>query len=805
MTQRSLLSVAAVFCFFSVAGVTCHRPRPARDKPASAPTPVSTTDDASSLFRAREEVQLPDTATAMLVALHRDREPGERIWAERSVALARERLADPGLAADELGRVRWLLARACEALEDSECALVALGALAESRHPLAPEAALKLGRQLLPSSPARSKDLGAIAARDTWHRQAEGQLLVGQAALQLHQPESAFSNLTPLLEMSHPLAIRGEAALSLGQAIATTPDLEVPESVRAQLIAALESIGQSQASGTFRGQAQRLLGQIRPRARPTPQVAQPSNADKLIQAESLIQRRRYSAALPILTALVGRRRFRSDAACEAGYLMGKVLLRQRERDAGARILEQASSRCNGANLQARMLFNAARARGRLGEYDRALTHYRAIESLAPSHRLADDARYKAALVAREDGDDEAFTTLLRSLPDQYPTGDMRWRARFTLAWFLRDKAGELEADGAREAMLREALALLDASVDDAPGETRDDLVGRSAYWRGRLLQALGDTAAASDGWRALTVRQPLSYYGWLAQLQLAKHSPGNAPTTVSACRGAAATPGFRLPRTAELEERLFEIALALFRVGEPMSARQALSAWRRQHPEAKYTWLEIALLHAAGAYHVGYRRARSQLAQLVASPPWLETGAAWQQARWRLAYPEAFSAVVQDQSQRTDIPPEFVWAVMREESAFDPRAASPADAFGLMQLIVPTASRFTDAEHGPVSGATLRNPETNIQLGTRFLQHLWGQFDATPFAIPAAYNAGAGAARRWLTARPDMAFDAWIEEIPYDETRRYSRRVLASYAVYRCLHGSEILWLTDEAQRTPGS
>jgi soluble lytic murein transglycosylase len=68
-----------------------------------------------------------------------------------------------------------------------------------------------------------------------------------------------------------------------------------------------------------------------------------------------------------------------------------------------------------------------------------------------------------------------------------------------------------------------------------------------------------------------------------------------------------------------------------------------------------------------------------------------------------------------------------------------------------------------------------------------FMRYLWKRYADNPAVVPAAYNAGHGAADRWLRERADQPLDEWIENIPYDETRRYTRRVLQSYGVYAML------------------
>jgi soluble lytic murein transglycosylase len=92
----------------------------------------------------------------------------------------------------------------------------------------------------------------------------------------------------------------------------------------------------------------------------------------------------------------------------------------------------------------------------------------------------------------------------------------------------------------------------------------------------------------------------------------------------------------------------------------------------------------------------------------------------------------------------------------------------------------------------PYDRGSLRSPEINLRIGTSFMRDLFQRFSANPAVVPAAYNAGTGAAERWLRERPTMPLDEWIENIPYFETRRYTRRVLQTYGVYSWLDEGQL-------------
>ena len=159
----------------------------------------------------------------------------------------------------------------------------------------------------------------------------------------------------------------------------------------------------------------------------------------------------------------------------------------------------------------------------------------------------------------------------------------------------------------------------------------------------------------------------------------------------------------------------------------------------------------------------------------------------WAKA-WEIAFPRPYRGVVEREAKKNKVPVSLVYAVMREESAFDHEAVSPADAYGLMQLIVPTAKSMAKPVGLPYDARALKVPAINIALGCRMLSMLGRPFDHNPLLMLPGYNAGPGRPRRWLADRPNLDVDVWVELIPYNETRRYTKRVLASRAAYAFLY-----------------
>jgi soluble lytic murein transglycosylase len=170
---------------------------------------------------------------------------------------------------------------------------------------------------------------------------------------------------------------------------------------------------------------------------------------------------------------------------------------------------------------------------------------------------------------------------------------------------------------------------------------------------------------------------------------------------------------------------------------------------------------------------------------------------------WQVSFPRPYLSTVSQRAQQTGVSPALMYAVMREESAFDASAVSKANAFGLMQLLVPTAKGYSTQVGLPVSEQSLLTPRVNIAYGSQVLAAFSKQFPNNPLLAIPGYNAGPGRPKQWLKDLPTTEFDLWIELIPFRETRDYTKRVLTSRAAYAYLYedgGSEALKLPLSVQ-----
>ncbi|MFP8882155.1 MAG: transglycosylase SLT domain-containing protein [Myxococcota bacterium] len=403
----------------------------------------------------------------------------------------------------------------------------------------------------------------------------------------------------------------------------------------------------------------------------------------------------------------------------------------------------------------------ARAHARSGDVPKAIRELEAIgERTRSQHSLR--ANYLAGLLTEEDDPERARSffenTVARGGATSYAKAAI-WR----LGW-SSFRAGEYA----------EAIDYFDRLI-----RSDEALSGlRPRYWRARALEHSGASGAA--GVYALLAREfPFSYYGWRASQRSRK--PANGGSEVGFDPGIAApldsgTPALgsvALARPAILiEAGMIEAANAelvrLFAAASGLSDRLALAQ----------------LYSETGDFHRAQRVVVDAYSDRLASTPALADLDIW----WH-AWPAPFADAIRKTAERgVRVEPGLVYAVMREESGYRPKVLSVSGARGLLQIMPETGARLALSESLPeFSSDDLFDPETNIHLGSAYLEQLLAKFDGRAAAAVAGYNAGPKAVLRWLESGPSED-DEWVEAIPYDQTRTYVKRVLRSLHVYRVLY-----------------
>lgn len=490
----------------------------------------------------------------------------------------------------------------------------------------------------------------------------------------------------------------------------------------------------------------------------------------------------------------------ADEHCIASFHRAKSAYKERAYRRSASLFEPAVRLCEKSGnqkLEVIAAYHAGRAYSRSGDHDKAVAFY-ALAEKYPEHSYADDARLRQAeeYLALQQG--EKVTELLSTLPTMYKAGDMRGIALWRLA-----RRAYFQSD------YKAAVGWLELQIETVPIETNWWAEGQAHYWLGRSLGRLSRLDEAADAYAECIRRYPLTYYSLQAFNRLKNRWPERYETLLSEMQAAPSPWQDTLQPRALYGTLDFKRALELARLGLPDATYRQLQAIgmvvpsgrkAQEDPNSIDLLVATTMLHdLAGGYEnshwigrwhaVDYRRA------------WPNGDNA---KRWRLAYPLAFSELIEEFAGKHTYPMHLQMAIMREESGFDPERESWANAIGLTQMIFPTAHDHAKGTGIEVTRENLQHPVKNVTIGSHFLESLQQAFDGRVGLMVPGYNAGRARVRSWIRSRHRYDLDEFIERIKGDQARRYTKRVLGSYFVYRYLETKTVPVVRNQVPRVLG-
>src|SRR6185503_8592002 len=161
---------------------------------------------------------------------------------------------------------------------------------------------------------------------------------------------------------------------------------------------------------------------------------------------------------------------------------------------------------------------------------------------------------------------------------------------------------------------------------------------------------------------------------------------------------------------------------------------------------------------------------------------------------WDVFYPLAYWDIISQESRARNLDPYQVAGLIHQETVFNPRAVSSARAYGLMQLLIPTAittARRVGADRA-ITMEALFEPRLNIQLGTAYFRDQMDKYGRIEY-VSAAYNAGPMRVVQWRASLP-LEIDEWSEAVPFRETRLYIQGIVRNTMQYRRLYDENGQW-----------
>jgi len=369
----------------------------------------------------------------------------------------------------------------------------------------------------------------------------------------------------------------------------------------------------------------------------------------------------------------------------------------------------------------------------------------------------------------------SYEPLYRACYESFPADPLAAGCHWKVAWghYLRRNtdAGDL---------LRAHLRLFPAA-ETAAG---------ALYFLGRLAENSGDNGSARAYYEEITREYPNYYYTVLARVRL--------PHVASAASSASATAFLRSVKFPErVRSKIFEPnPTAKVRLERSRMLVQAgLDDWAEG--ELRFGAQTEDQPHVLAAEMAVIATRRENTSQAIRYIKRYASGYLYLPLEtaptdfWKLAFPLPFRSDLERFSLQNGLDPFLVAALIRQESEFDAKVISRANARGLTQILPSTGRELSRRlKVTPYSTAALFQPATNLRLGTYYLKTMTDQLGGHVEAALAAYNAGLSRAHAWLSWGDFKEPAEFVETVPFTETRGYIQTVLRNADVYRRLYGA---------------
>lgn len=377
----------------------------------------------------------------------------------------------------------------------------------------------------------------------------------------------------------------------------------------------------------------------------------------------------------------------------------------------------------------------------------AIGTFELLHKLNPGSPWAAKSLLKAARLRHLREEFEEAQRLYSLIIEKYPKREEARKSAWNLGWVHYRKK---EYEKALEVFSDRAWAY---------GAERE----RFLYWYARAAERAGDKPGALFALGKLADSRKITYYSFLAKLRLKKTLLPNPPPATHS--------GNPFGKNPALKKFLFFAKAGIY----DLALREA----ELLRPKAKTV---AQRLHLASLYlQARDYKSSISLANGLRSPEALP-----------FSFPKGFEEGVKFFSQKYTLDEFLVYSVIREESHFDKEAVSVSDARGLMQLLPSTA-----LEAAPKAGLSsfetsqLFSPDINLELGCYYLSWLLEIFKGNFAVSLAGYNGGPTSAKVWYEKNGTLDIDEFVEEIPFEQSRNYVKKILRSYAAYEAVYGRE--------------
>jgi soluble lytic murein transglycosylase len=432
-----------------------------------------------------------------------------------------------------------------------------------------------------------------------------------------------------------------------------------------------------------------------------------------------------------------------------------------------------------ASRQGEALFFYAVASRELGDSTEYQRIVRRLADEFTTQSWAEEALNNLATQYLVQDDDEQADRIFRELLDKFPLGHYAERAAWKVGWWAY-KHGNY-ADTVR---VFESAASRFGRSDYRPSWL---------YWAARAHDALKEAALAEARYTLVATDYLNSYYGRLAVQHLGSSPQRRLIVDSPAADGPAGgaddlAPAVQLPPNEQTVRALLSLDLYDQALDE---LRYAQKTWGDSPAiQATIGWIH----NRRGDLRAGINAIKRAYPQYMAAggeklpPPIL-----------KVLFPVDYWPLIRRYSAERQLDPYMMAALIAQESTFTADVRSAANAYGLMQLLPSTGRQYARSLrlNRRFSISMLTTAETNLKMGTAYFADLVKQFGAPHYAL-ATYNAGPHRVTKWISERPGVDRDEFIDDIPFPETQNYVKKILGTAEDYRRLYGASAAPSADD-------
>lgn len=450
----------------------------------------------------------------------------------------------------------------------------------------------------------------------------------------------------------------------------------------------------------------------------------------------------------------------SDHAPQALLKLGMCYYRSGMSASAAKIFESAKS------IFPEALFYQGQALFNRGNIPDAFAQFSRIAEFFPESELASEAQLKVADYYSKNGYEDLADNLYAAIIKRFPRGSAVADASWKLG-FSHYSKGRYDL----------AYSVLGEAFEKAPNSP---VTASCLFWQAKSAEKMGIKEAAEKILEKTALLYPNTYYGYRAADRLNMDLP--KVKTVSVPVMTFDYVQADRPHWAKfcelMKARIYDHA---FDEAEAFYAEASSTQEKRKARVAM-----ASVLAAQNNYQQSIRLAEIEVREgLLSGDP--DIGGAM-----AVSYPRWYGQYVEKYSGQFGVEPSLMYALIREESRFNPRGLSRAFAHGLTQ-IMPSTGRGIARNLGirPYNTSRLFEPELNVRMGTYYLSTQLQNFKGDKHLALAAYNGGSGNVRRWIKKNGFSDIDEFVENIPYRETRGYVKKVLESYWQYKRIYETD--------------